>query len=72
MSGSNTSIKRRGLISFYKKLLKENRIKQYGAASKRLRELEERQLQQTRWFGVRYKKGTCESNPLGLATKDLN
>jgi len=72
MSGSNNSIKRRGLIAFYKKLLKQNRIKQYGAACQRLRQLEERQLQQTRWFGVRYKSEINENNSLGLATKDLN
>ena len=34
--------------------------------------LEKRQLQQTRWFGVRYKSETNENNSLGLATKDLN
>tara|TARA_R110002020_G_scaffold28130_5_gene89910 strand:+ start:1106 stop:1324 length:219 start_codon:yes stop_codon:yes gene_type:complete len=72
MSSSSKSIKRKGLIVFYKKLLKENRIKQYGAARQRLKQLEERQLQKTRWFGVRYRSETNDNNSLGLATKDLN
>ena len=72
MSNSNKTMKRRALISMYKKLLKSNRIKQFGPAYHRMKELEQKHLQQTRWFGVRYRNEASKSNSLGLATKDLN
>jgi hypothetical protein len=58
-----------GLISFYKRLLKSNQIQKNGSASRRLKQLERKYEQRTRWLGVRYKKDKAS---FWLAPKDLN
>ena len=52
MRNSN-ELKKRGLISVYKKMLKENTIKQNGPAYHRMRQLERQHIKETRWLRSR-------------------
>ena len=49
MRNSN-ELKKRGIISVYKKMLKENTIKQNGPAYHRMRQLERQHIKETRWL----------------------
>ena len=52
MRNSN-ELKKRGIISVYKKMLKENTIKQNGPAYHRMRQLERQHIKETRWLRSR-------------------
>jgi|TARA_R100000458_G_scaffold22575_1_gene20236 hypothetical protein len=52
MRDSN-ELKRRGIISVYKRMLKENTIKQNGPAYHRMRQLERQHIKETRWLRSR-------------------
>ena len=52
MRDSN-ELKKRGIISVYKKMLKENTIKQNGPAYHRMRKLERQHIKETRWLRSR-------------------
>ena len=52
MRDSN-ELKKRGIISVYKKMLKENTIKQNGPAYHRMRQLERQHIKETRWLRSR-------------------
>ena len=52
MRNSN-DLKKRGIISVYKKMLKENTIKQNGPAYHRMRQLERQHIKETRWLRSR-------------------
>ena len=52
MSDSN-ELKKRGIISVYKRMLKENTIKQNGPAYHRMRQLERQHIKETRWLRSR-------------------
>ena len=70
MSQDN-SMKRRAVISFYKTLLKKNRVQQYGPAYKRMLQLEQKYKQETGW--LRYRKEELMKTSLDwLNEKDLN
>ena len=49
MRDSN-ELKKRGIISVYKRMLKENTIKQNGPAYHRMRQLERQHIKETRWL----------------------
>tara|TARA_Y100000401_G_scaffold66193_1_gene52845 strand:- start:356 stop:565 length:210 start_codon:yes stop_codon:yes gene_type:complete len=52
MRDSN-ELKKRGIISVYKRMLKENTIKQNGPAYHRMRQLERQHIKETRWLRSR-------------------
>ena len=54
MRDSN-ELKKRGIISVYKKMLKENTIKQNAPAYHRMRQLERQHIKETRWLRSRWK-----------------
>tara|TARA_R100001129_G_scaffold185610_2_gene174355 strand:- start:320 stop:532 length:213 start_codon:yes stop_codon:yes gene_type:complete len=70
MSKGYRRLKKKSLIGIYKKLLKQDRVKQRGAAYHRMRQLELKNKQQTRWLGIRYQN--CMPYEYRLAKKDLN
>ena len=42
--------KKKAIIAIYKRLLKQDRVHQFGAAFHRMRELEKLYKQETRWY----------------------
>ena len=54
-NGTDNNISQRGLINFYKKLISSGKLSDSGAASKRLKMLEERNKQRFNKYYV-YKK----------------
>ena len=74
MSSEYKKLRKRALIGLYKKLLKQDRIQQSGAAYRRMRQLELKYQQQTRWLGVRYQESMTDDHALAklIKTEDLN
>lgn len=52
---SNEQLKKRAIISFYKRLMKDNRVQQNGPAYRRMRQLEKKYIRETRWLRSRLK-----------------
>jgi hypothetical protein len=71
MSTAYKTLKRRALIGMYKRLLKQGKIQQSGSAYRRMRQLELKYQQQTRWLGVRYQKSMSQYEHT-LAKKNLD
>jgi len=69
MRDSN-ELKKRGIISVYKRMLKENTIKQNGPAYHRMRQLERQHIKETRWLRSRLKDD--ESVSFGWLKEDRN
>ena len=69
MRDSN-ELKKRGIISVYKKMLKENTIKQNGPAYHRMRQLERQHIKETRWLRSRLEDD--ESVSFGWLKEDRN
>jgi|TARA_R100000700_G_scaffold23370_1_gene30184 hypothetical protein len=74
MSTAYKTLKQRALIGMYKKLLKQGKIQQSGSAYRRMRQLELKYQQQTRWLGVRYQESMTDDHALAklIKTEDLN
>ena len=64
-------MKKRAVISFYKALLKKNRIQQYGPAYKRMLQLEQKYKQETGWLSYREEE-QMKTSLDWLNKKDLN
>jgi len=64
------TLKKRGVISLYKMLLKKDRVKQNGPAYKRMRKLEREYIKETRWLSNRL--GDDESISFSWLKEDLN
>jgi hypothetical protein len=64
------ALKKRGIISLYKILLKKNRVQQNGPAYKRMRKLEIEYIKETRWLSQRSQD--VNEITFGWQTKNLN
>ena len=67
---SNEQLKKRAIISFYKRLMKDNRVQQNGPAYRRMRQLEKNYIRETRWLRSRLKDN--ESVSFSWLNESLN